>query len=425
MRIKKPEILVINQYYVPDVASTGLLAHDICSGLTKQGCNVSVVTAQPNYVSGLEKTSEFEVLDGVRVHRLDLGSKTGRENKMVRIKGYLRFLKKAWNCANVLCRTHRYDFVLTFHNPPFVGLIGRKLARSHGLKFVYAPLDIHPDILIETNWMNIPKPFVWLWDKMNHKMLSGADTIIALSENMKQTLVNEKRADMEKVSVIPIWARPEIGTNYCNKEIRKELNISEDDLMILYAGNIGIMHPINPILDSAKLVQDLPVKIIFMGDGANRKHLENRIAKENINNVIYIPYQPEDRFCDIVRSSDVCIVSLKKGMEKFAFPSRAMTFLSAGKPLITMMNEDCDFVQLMKENECGWNVNDYQELTELIRKCSGKRFGLLQNSQNAVRVYYKYFRKETILEKYFDIFCEGRNQSAVVNLETDYIKQAA
>ncbi len=425
MRIKKPEILVINQYYVPDVASTGQLAHDICSSLAKQGCNVSVVTAQPNYVSGMEKAPEFEVLDGVRVHRLDLDSKTGRENKRVRIKGYLRFLKKAWNCANVLCKTHRYDFVFTFHNPPFVGLVGRKLARKHRLKFVYAPLDIHPDILIETNWMNIPKPFVWLWNKMNCKMLSGADKIIALSENMKQTLVNEKHAELEKVCVIPVWARPEIGTDSCNNEIRKELNISEDDLMILYAGNIGIMHPIHPILDSAKLVQDLPVKIVFMGDGANRKNLENRIAKENISNVIYLPYQHEDRFCNIVKSSDVCIVSLQKRMEKFAFPSRAMTFLSAGKPLITMMNEDCGFVQLLQENECGWNVNDYQELAELIRTLSGKRFGLLQNSQNAIRIYYKHFRKEVILEKYFDIFCEGRSQNAVVNLETNYIKQAA
>ncbi|SFM80898.1 hypothetical protein SAMN05660836_01553 [Thermodesulforhabdus norvegica] len=58
------------------------------------------------------------------VHRVSLGGARGRERLRTRLKGYVLFLLNAWRKSRGLAKTRRFDTVLTFHNPPFVGLIG-------------------------------------------------------------------------------------------------------------------------------------------------------------------------------------------------------------------------------------------------------------------------------------------------------------
>ena len=77
----------------------------------------------------------------------------------------------AWRIARKLVRTNKPDVVLTFSNPPFVGLIGARLSRKYKLKFTYVLHDIHPDILVVTRWANIPHPLVRIWENQNRKSL--------------------------------------------------------------------------------------------------------------------------------------------------------------------------------------------------------------------------------------------------------------
>ena len=394
------KLLVVNQYYAPDLASTGQLAAEICSSLAKRGVEAHVVTAQPSYTASSPEAPLFEVVNGVHVHRVPMGRLRGRERMLVRIAGYLRFLWGAWHMARKLAKSERPDVVLTFHNPPFVGLIGAHLAHKYGARFVYAPYDIHPDILVATRWTFLPRPIIWLWERLNRWVLRSAEAVVVLGEGMKCTLVEGKGVPPDKVKVIPTWGRPELKPMSHKQSIRGELGISEGGLLLLYSGNMGIMHPLDPILDAAALLRGEPVRFLFVGDGAKRQHLVRRVEKEGLDQVSFLPFQPEDRFIQLVAASDACLVALEPGLERLAVPSRAYTFLSAGRPLITIMAPEADIARLVTEQGCGWNVTTGEELAELIRQLLSERQELVRRGERARAVYEERFQRERVLEQY-------------------------
>lgn len=397
------KILVINQYYAPDVASTGQLAAEICASFVAKGEEVHVVTGQPSYAQNSSPASAYEVLDGVHVHRVHLGNSKGRENLLVRCAGYLKFLFGAYKLSKAVAKIERPDIVMTFHNPPFVGWLGAKLARSYGLRFVYVPYDIHPDVLIATKWVYLPKPLVWAWNLLNHFILRQSGSVIVLGQGMKNTLVYGKNVPVEKVRVIPLWGRPELAPQPTDRALRNEYGIGDAELLFLYSGNIGIMHPLERIIAAAHELRDLPVRFVFVGDGAKRAPLMQCAANLGLQNVSFLPFQSEERFPRLVAASDACIVALEPGLEKFALPSRAFTFLSAGRPLLTLMSPEADVAKLVIEANCGWNCTDAEELIVQIKTLVRYPDLLRRAAENARQIYERRFTRESIINEYHNV----------------------
>ncbi len=399
---RQPRLLVINQYYAPDVASTGQYAAEICSSLAHYGLEVHVVTAQPSYTSASPDAPPFERLSEVFVYRVPMGRAKGRERMRTRLTGYVRFLLLGWWKAQHLVRTFNFDVVMTFHNPPLVPIIGAYLASRYGIPYLYVLYDIHPDVLLATGW-RLPGLVVRLWDALNKWVFSCAAAIVVLGEGMKRTLVEGKGVPSEKVSVIPIWGRPELQSIPRVQEVRADLGIGEEELLLLYAGNMGILHPLDPILDAAAMLQGMPVRFLFVGDGARRESLRERVQNERIKQVMFLPYQPEERFAQLIAASDVCLVVLSPGMERLALPSRAFTFLSAGRPLITLMAPQADVACLVVKNEAGWNVTNGRELADLVRSLLQNRQELQRRGQRAREVYEQQFQREHVIRAYAEL----------------------
>ncbi len=396
------KILVINQYYYPDFASTGQYAHDICIGLVKYGFGVTVITGMPSYSENSPDAPFFEEIEGVKIYRVSLGGVKGREDKRIRFKGYVKFLIGAWKKAKEILKKENFDIILTFHNPPFVGFLGSLLAKKHKMKFIYIPYDIHPDILVKTGW-KIPKPFIYLWEIINKFTFKIAAKIIVLSEGMKKTLVENKKVPENKVTIIPLWGKPEVRLDTESSLIRKELNIKDDELLLLYAGNMGVLYPLEIILDSAKKLNNIPVKFLFIGDGVKKKSLLEKVEKENIKNVYFLPFQNEKKFVQILNSSDICIVIINKSLQNLAFPSKTFTFLSAGKPVITIANPDADIVKMISQYDCGWSVKDEDEFFLLILNLYKCREKIKIKGVKARETYEKVYKKEKIIENYIQV----------------------
>lgn len=394
------KLLVINQYYAPDVASTGRLAEELCRGMVSRGMEVHVVTAQPSYTAESQEAPAVEMLDGVRVHRISIGSTRGRERISIRLIGYLRFLWGAWRMARAIVISEHPDAVLTFHNPPAVGLIGAALAKRYNLRYTYVPYDIHPDILVATSWVRLPRPILWLWGIMNRRILRAAHAVIVLGEGMKRTLVEGKGAVADRVHVIPLWGSPELTPAPQDRALREELGIGDNELLLLYSGNMGIMHTLDPILDAAAELKDEPVRFLFVGGGTKREHLMQRVVSEKLERVTFLPFQSQERFVRLVNASDACLVALQPGMERLAVPCRSFTMLSAGRPLITLMAPEADVAKIVTQTGCGWNVTTSRQLVQLIRRLRHGRQELARRGRLGRQVYENRFSRETIIERY-------------------------
>ena len=62
-------ITLLNQFYVPDVAPTGLYLHDLARVLVQRGHEVKVICSRRSY-DGTKIFPRSEILDGVEIVRL-------------------------------------------------------------------------------------------------------------------------------------------------------------------------------------------------------------------------------------------------------------------------------------------------------------------------------------------------------------------
>ena len=392
-------MVAVNLYYAPDVASSGQLLAELCQGLAEGGLQVTAVAGQPSYSVGGLDAPALETVDGVEVHRVSLGGSRGRERMRTRVTGYVKFMWRAWRQVGKIVKSRRPDVVFTLSNPPVVGLIGAYMAWRYKTRFIYILYDIHPDVLLATNWIKLPRLVVAMWNVVNRWIMNRAEVVVVLGNGMKAT-VKGKGVPDDRVKVIPIWGRPELQPVEKPAGIREELGIDEHEIMVLNAGNMGIMHPLEPIIDAAAMLAGQPVRFVFVGDGAKRQSLTDRVERESLDRVIFLPYQPEERFTQLLSASDACFVALEPGMENYAVPSRAYTFLSAARPLITLMAPNADVAQLVTERDCGWNVTTGDDLAALIESLIADRRDLEIRGRNGREAYEERFRRRRVIEQY-------------------------
>ena len=401
------KLLVVNLYYPPDLASTGYYAADICTHLARRGVVVHVVTGEPSYTPSSPHAPRSEIRDGVWIHRIPLGGARGRERMATRLTAYLRFLWGAWHEASTIVARERPDLLLTFHNPPLVGWIGAHLARKHHLRFTYVFYDIHPDVLVATGWIRLPRVVQWLWRRLNRSIARAAQAVVVIGEGMKRTLVEKHGIPANKVVVIPLWGRPELSPVPARADLRRELGVEEGEVLLLYSGNMGIMHPLERILEAVARLRDAPIRVLFVGDGAKRKSLRASAEAQGLERVRFLPFQQEGRFIDILMASDACFVTLEEGLEGLAVPSRTFTILSAARAVIALMAPNADVARLVRDADCGWSASGTADLERVLADIARSPKEVAERGRRGRALYERRFQRNHVVEEYARVLLAG------------------
>lgn len=397
-------VLVVNQYAAPDTTPSAHYVSTVASALADAGMDVTLLAAEPSYGESAVAAPLRERRYGVNIRRVRMGSWRGRATKRRRFGGYVRFLAGALVLGRQIVRVERPDVVMCFSNPPFVALLAAWLARRAGARMMYVIHDVHPDILAATDWIRLPAPAVRAWDLLNRLMLKSASSVVVLGEGMKQLLVTEKGVAEERVQVVPLWAEPELERAELDESVRGELGVARDELLVLSTGNLGVMHSLDPVVVAVQRLKDRRVRFAFVASGVRLNHWEALLG--GFPNVSFVPYRTGDPFRRLVAACDVGLVPLTPGMERFAVPSRAYTFLSAGRPLLTVMDPKADVARLVIENQCGFNSLCGVELAEWLERMLKDRAELRAAAVRARRTYEARFTRKAVLGQYVEM-CLG------------------
>jgi glycosyltransferase involved in cell wall biosynthesis len=141
-----------------------------------------------------------------------------------------------------------------------------------------------------------------------------------------------------KTTVIPNWApleeiRPVTRANDWSHE-----HGLDDVQTLLYSGTLGLKHNPALLVRLARQVIDggRPVQLVVVNQGPAEEVLREEAARLDVP-LLLLPFQPYERLSEVLGSGDVLVVLLEQDAGAFSVPSKTLSYLCAGRPVLGLM----------------------------------------------------------------------------------------
>ena len=401
-------LLLANLHFWPDTPPHAVILKSIAEALAKDN-DVIVVASQPCYKKDYKVALEpktVEMKAGYSVHRINLGlENTGRIfNKLKVFFGYTIFL-----FYKIL--KEKPDRTIMGTNPPMLGMFAVRIAsKLTGGDYIYHCQDMHPEIAGISG--EFSKGFLYkLLLHIEKKNCEQSFLTVVLSEDMKQSLI-DRGCTGDNIRIInnfdlrePIETGDKLQLILAGNMIRKE-----HTFRLIFAGNIGRFQGLDSIIEVAKLLKDdyPEVEFIFLGDGKATKAMKELSGEMLGKTIHFFGHQPIAIARKLIEDSQLAIVSLSKDIYKYAFPSKTMTYLCEGVPLLCIVEAESSLARLVLENEIGITstMSSPNDIANKIIDLYCNPTRALQMKKNASSFGAKHYSAESVLPLLVDTFCE-------------------
>jgi glycosyltransferase involved in cell wall biosynthesis len=397
-------ILLLNQYFPPDTSATAKMAATVVNAISKRH-DVTVLAGRPSYDP--DEYYPFALLrrdqrNGVTVERV--GSTAYPRHQMRRrVANYLSYVSLAMPRALAV----KADIVLAMTDPPFAGIVGAKIARMKGIPFVYNIRDLYPDMAIGGEIVG-PKGWVGIWEKLHRTALRQAARVIVLGEDMRERVL-AKGVDPSRVVVIRDGASIPAPAVPADHPAIREIRDSAE-FVVLHAGNLGFYGAWPTLLGAARILPQNGIRMVFIGDGANRKQLEE--LNQGCPIVRFLPFRPVNEIPCVMAAGDLHIVTIRRGLGGVVVPSKMYSILAAGRPILAVAPEDTDVARIVRHEDCGLVIDPDkpEDVAAAIQTLQSDPARLEAMGQRARKASEKYV-KEKELEKFAGVLEEAAAQS--------------
>ncbi len=401
------KILLLTYYFPPEIGAASHLFYELAESLAERKHAVQVLTGFPAY--NFKKRppkyrSKFfmkEKIDEVEVIRIG-----GVHIPFSRKKAFLRGIEHFWLAFVFFLRglfINKTDLILLYSPPLTLGITGWLLGRIKKVPFIVNVQDLFPQNAIDLGLLK-NKFLIKVFENLEKFVYKKANFITVHSEGNKKHII-PKIKDSNKVKVIPNWVdtdsiKPGIKIN----DFARRYNLG-DKFIVSFAGVMGYSQGVGIIVKAAKLLEkESKILFILVGEGPEKEKL--RVESKGLKNIKFIPMQPRIIYPQVLAASDISLVTLKKNVLTPVVPSKILSIMAAGRPLVASLSLNGDAPRLIRMANCGICVEteDAQALARAVLKLyndSKLRETLAKNG----RLYAeKHLSKKISIAKYEKLF---------------------
>ena len=350
------KILLISAFFPPEVGSASHLFYELGQALRQRGHEITVLTGLPRYHVIGEKRRQspfiyekYHGLQVLRVFNLDVPW----AQPILRGLDQFTFAFFAGMAGATL---PAFDAAVVYSPPLPLALAAWALGRWRRRPVVVNIQDLFPQSAIDLGVLRNPH-LIRVFRRMESFLYRRADLVTAHSEGNRNYIVNAG-ADPERVRVIPNWIDTEaIQPMDRHNGLRARLGLGEK-FIVSFAGIMGFSQDLETVLQSAGLLKNQrDIAFLLVGDGVEKPKLE-KIARDNdLDNVHFLPMQPKDKYPEVLAASDVCLATLRREVRTPVVPSKILSIMAAGRPVLASLPLDGDAPRLIAAAQCGISIS--------------------------------------------------------------------
>lgn len=362
--------LILGINYFPEVTGIGPYNTDLAEFLAAQGHDVTVLTSFPWYphwkiADAYRRTRPFVVerINGVRVIRSPILLPAERQTTFRRILFDSSFAATAMLAS---AGAGRVDTLICVSPPLQLGLSAWFIARTRRARLIVHLQDIVPDAALSAGMMKAGRA-VALSQRLERFVYAHADRISVISQGFRENLL-AKGVPGDKVEVLPNWVDASRFVPGSSSADRRLLGAPNGETLVLHTGNMGAKQGLETVVDAAAQLEGEDIAISLIGDGQSRAGLEARAARLGLRKLKFLPLQAD--LPGTLAAANILLLSQRAQVTDSAAPSKLLSYMASGKPIVAAVNENSEAGQLIRQARCGVVVRPEKpvELVEALRE---------------------------------------------------------
>jgi colanic acid biosynthesis glycosyl transferase WcaI len=189
-----------------------------------------------------------------------------------------------------------------------------------------------------------------MWEQ---RILSRSDMVITITAGHERELPDGIRRN-QRFSLLENWANIEEIPELPASNHWAVGNALHNTKNILYSGTLGYKHDLAMFLTLAAAFRHRPdIRIVLVSSGRAADYVRQAAANNNLPNLVVLPFQSYENVPSVLASASVLIAPLDPSAGSFCVPSKVLSYLCAGRPVVIAIDADNAAARIIQAAQAG------------------------------------------------------------------------
>lgn len=350
--------------HAPEATGIGPFTTGMARYLASRGDEVHVLTTFPYYPEWRKRPGDegrlyrTDILDGVEVHRCwhHVPARPGAVQRMLHEAS---FVATSLPRALVL---PKWDGVVVVSPPLLLGAAAAVAGVFRPAPFVFHVQDLQPAAAVGLGLLKAGI-LVTLLEALEGVALRCAAAVSGITVDMVRHF-RSLGVPAQRAWLFPNWIPAGDSAEVPPGEVaalRAAFGVPEGALLATYSGNLGLKQGLEVVLAAAARLRELDpegrVRLVLVGDGVEAAALRDRAAALGAGaRLQFRPLLDGPGYRALLAATDVGLVTQRKGTGRYFFPSKLLSLLAAGVPVVAAADPGGSLDAAVSESRAGWCV---------------------------------------------------------------------
>ncbi len=345
-------IALVAPVFPPFQSSGAVQLMDLSKEFVSQGYQLTVFVPS----SDINDSYLLENKHGINILRLR--APKSRDISYVRraISEFFTPYFMIWSLRNCSLNDIQWDGVVWYSPSIFLTPLVKFLKNKNNCRTYMIVRDIFPEWVVNLGLMKRGLAY-WFFKVIEYSQYKVANTIGVQTDGNVKYFHKISAKFSCAIEVLQNWlAEPEVGS--CSIDIAST-SLSGRKILV-YAGNMGVAQDLEIFIDLAnKYNERSDIGFLFVGRGSEKIYLEKKSKVLGLTNVLFFNEINSSEIPGLYKQCHVGIISLDKRHLTHNIPGKFLTYMAAGLPVLALLNQDNDLIDIIEKNGVGFATSDY------------------------------------------------------------------
>ncbi len=395
-------ILLVNHYAGSSIHGMEYRPFYLAREWVKLGHKVSIVAASYSHLRSKEPALNGnitkEMIEGI--YYIWLRTPKYHGNGFGRVFNMMAFNLILFAQKSRIIRECKPDLIIASSPHPFIIIGAIKIARSCNAKLIFEVRDLWPLTLIELGGMSRLHPFIKIMQWTENFAYRVSDHVVSLLPRA-DNYMKDHGMESYKYIYLPNGMDTVEWQNTKTTPLPKHhfdvlTTLKKESRFIVgYAGAHGLSNALHILIDAAVLLHSQPFTVVLVGQGPEKKTLQQKVSQLGLKNVLFLPPVPKRAIPALLDFMDVLYIGwLRSPIYRFGVsPNKLLDYMMAAKPVIHAIEAGNDIVA---ESGCGISVPPENPkaiadaVIKIMNTASAKREKMGLRGKEYVMVHHDY-----------------------------------